>query len=81
MITRTETLRLEYEQTRESRYGDTRKVYYSQLTFQGYYEDWARAYPGKRLPSWNKYCDVRDGVPLGTNDHIENERRRREHLN
>lgn len=81
MITATERIRAEYELARTSRYKDQRKVFYPQATFDCYYEDWAKGCPGNRLPEWNKYCDVRDNVPLGTNDQIEAFRRKSFRIN
>lgn len=71
MLKDTEHLKVDYELVRCGRYdGTTRNVFYPQIEMLAAYEAWATAYSGKRELEWDEWCDVRDGVPRGTNAKI-----------
>lgn len=42
------------------------KVEYSREELQQAYLKWATGTPEWRSEEWDHYCDVRDGLPLGT---------------
>lgn len=70
MITNPENIKIDYERTRLSRYGNTpQNACYSNEDLLKAYLAWADEKMG-REPEWNAYCDVRDGVPRGTNKKI-----------
>lgn len=60
-----------------------RVLYTSEEFLEAYYA-WSRGVPCSRDAAWNKYCDIRDNVPLGTTENrrpvshteLEIERRR-----
>ncbi len=62
-----------YEESRLRRY---RKVEFTPTTytreaFEMAYQTWAMKSPNQnREHEWNIYCDVRDGVNLGTNEKL-----------
>lgn len=61
----------DYEPVRLSRYGHVKRDQeYTQAEFHRAFRSWAEASNGRRYPEWDAYCDVRDGVPRGTNRDI-----------
>lgn len=78
MITAEGNLKLDYEQTRLSRYSHIKRdVKHSPEAFSAAYWAWV-SHPYSRERLWNAYCDMRDSVPLGTNDKISQDRKHRE---
>jgi len=69
-------VKIDYERMRMSRYrGVKETVKYPSEEVYARYLGWATN-PGRREDLWDLYCDVRDGVPLGTNKKIETSRRK-----
>lgn len=51
----------------------TARVKYTQKQLQEAYSTWSRLDPDKfdqRMAAWHRYCDVRDGLPLGTSAKV-----------
>lgn len=68
------TIREQYESARLSRYSRiTKRVSYTNEQLKIVYDLWAN-HPYGREHLWDDYCDVRDGVPRGTNTMIRKER-------
>lgn len=81
MITDPESIKQQYEGARLNRYsGIKRNIWYSPEDFLFAYELWAN-HPYGREHLWDEYCDVRDGVPRGTNTHIRRDRIRTRWVN
>ncbi len=74
MITDPESIQRQYEPTRLSRYSHVKKrTYYSLEDYSWAYLKWANE-KFAREHYWDDYCDMRDGVPQGTNRAIRKER-------
>lgn len=74
MITDPESIRIQYESVRLSRYSHVKKrACYSPEDFSWAYQKWSNE-KFAREHYWDDYCDMRDGVPLGTNAAIRKDR-------
>lgn len=67
-------VKADYERLRESRYqGCTREASKMNDYLEAYFA-WASA-PYGREKEWDTYCDLRDGLPKGTNRRLRASRR------
>lgn len=55
------------------------KKVYTEEDIQTAYQVWANAPRNNRDHEWNLYLDLRDGVPVGTNEANRNKRFQRKH--
>ena len=70
----------DYEEARLKRYEGFQSEEHDELLFVAGYIRWAKTPPSPRdtrEKTWDEYCDIRDSVPVGTNQTIRHNQQRK----